>query len=113
MKAAHWSVKVKTTRVYRKACWFVFWSARPSLWEKGPVELEVEYRCPKGSVGYVAYDVQNAMTALKAGIDGLVDAGVVETDSHRNLQWGRFRLVTRLEDMAGKAPGVTVIVRRT
>jgi hypothetical protein len=111
---AHWSAKTSAIRAYRKACWVAFWSARPSAWVRGPVELEVEYRCPRGSNGYVAYDVQNAMAAMKAGIDALVDAGVVETDSHHNVRWGRFTLITRADEMRarGKHPGITIIVSR-
>lgn len=50
------------------------------------VSMSVEFAI-KGSrgVGYAPRDEANALTSVKAGIDGLIDAGVVVDDDRRHL----------------------------
>jgi hypothetical protein len=108
-------VKRRATAKYRTQCAWVFAAAKPLDWRIGRVVIEVEYRCPREAKlthGYVALDSMNAQAAMKGCVDALIDAGVVATDSHHNLSWGPFRLVTRADQMQGKKPGVTMTVRR-
>lgn len=105
---AHWAKKHRATRDHRYDCAMLARSTKPKGWEACAVSLEVEYRCARDALGYVARDVQNAMAALKAAIDGLIDAGIAPNDSKKWLQWDRFNLVTRKHP---KGDGVTVIVR--
>lgn len=112
MTLAHWAGKRRATRKYRKACWYAFITAKPKGWKPGPVVLDMEYRCPRGSVGLVVYDRANAIAAVKPMPDALQDAGIIDTDSHKNLDWGRVTLITQAAAMKGKTPGVTVTVRK-
>jgi len=109
---AHWAVKKRAIREYRTSCGDLFLSAKLQagwLIANGGVELEVEYRCPMKSAGYVARDTQNAIAAMKPAIDGMVDAQIVPNDSARYVAWGQFRLVTRKSD---RGEGITIVVRR-
>lgn len=99
-------------RSYRKACAIWFYKAKPAGWQPCKVFIEIEYRCPRDSDGYVAFDVQNAIAALKPGLDAMTDMRIVPSDSHEFVQWGAFRLITQAAAMKGKTPGVTVTVRR-
>lgn len=110
---AHWAVKAAATKRHRTDAGFLFKIAKPKGWKPVPVEISVEYRCPKGSAGYVAHDEQNAKSSLKAAVDAMVDAGIIPTDSHRWLTWGDFVLVTSKRDRAIKdgGEGVTIMVR--
>lgn len=110
---AHWAVKSSATKRERAAAAWVFKFRKPKGWTPVPIEIDVEYRCPKDAGGYIAQDEQNAKAALKATIDGMVDAGIIPTDSHKWLSWGAFSLVTTKRDPAFKArgEGVTITVR--
>ena len=105
----HYMARARATRYYRTRCFVI---ARNHLlgsgWVPGRVEIDMEYRCPKGSDGYVAMDLANAMSATKALIDGMVDAGVMPNDSRKYLTWGRMELIPHKNPMG---EGVTVIVR--
>lgn len=104
----HWAKKSRATRDHRYDCAILAKTMKPRGWQACAVSLEVEYRCARGALGYIARDVQNAMSALKAAIDGLIDAGIAPNDSKKWLQWDGFTLVTRKNP---KGDGVTVIVR--
>lgn len=106
----HWGKKTRATKAYRSDCADIaFVEVRRAAWVPRRVVLDVEYRCSQKAAGYVAKDVQNAISAMKAGVDGLVDAGVAENDSKAHITWGAFDLVTR---KSAKGDGVTVTVRR-
>lgn len=104
-------MKRRASRKYRRDCGYAFMAVKPRDWKPSKVVVDVEYRCPRGAPGYVAFDVQNAIAALKSGIDALADVGVIETDHHENVRWGRFELITQQRQMRGLIPGVTLIVR--
>jgi hypothetical protein len=106
----HWAKRSKFIRWERTAAAYRFAQAKPRNWRPEPVRLEIRYVCPFGSAGYCPRDTQNAIGALKAAIDGMVDAGVVPDDSARWVSWGGFELSRE----AGVAPGVYVtVVART
>ena len=111
---AHWAVKAKHTKAYRTACGWRFRQSKPRKWKPTPCEISLEYRCCKGASGYVAKDLQNAISACKALVDGMVDADIVANDSNVHLTWGTVDLVTRKDDprWQAKGDGVTVTVRR-
>lgn len=88
----HWSKLARATQQARMLAKHRFRSAKPGDWIQQPVRLEVVYRCPYGSRGYCPRDAQNAIGALKAAIDGMVDAGVVPDDSAKWVTWGEFQL---------------------
>jgi Holliday junction resolvase RusA-like endonuclease len=108
VKNTFWA-RMKATRSYRRTCGVLFRQAMPVGWLAGPVEIDMEYRCSKGAVGYVARDLQNVIAAMKAGIDALVDAGIAPNDSKKYLAWGHVSLITT---KSAKADGVTITVRR-
>lgn len=68
------------------------------------------YRAFRGCPGYHAFDVQNAIAALKPAIDGMNDAGLIPSDSNAWLAWGPFTLLTTKRE--AKTAGVTITVRR-
>ena len=109
----HWAAKARATKKYRTACAWAFTAAKPKGWKQRPIVIDVGYRCSANAPGYVAHDSQNAIASLKAAADGIVDAGIIPTDSHDWLEWGGVSLVTRKDDPAWKllGDGVTVTVR--
>ena len=112
MTGPHWSTKRGAARRYRQACGVQLLRAKPRGWAPGPIVIDVEYRCPRDSVGYVAFDAQNAIAAMKQSLDAFADAGIVKSDHHENVRWGQFTLITQAAGMRGKKPGVTIFVRR-
>lgn len=102
----HYLAKAKATKQARRAAWYWFRRELPQGWRQRPVRLEVIYHCPRGAFGYCPRDTQNAIAALKASIDGMVDAKVIPDDNGQWLSWGRVQL-TRHGDMK---PGVYVTV---
>ena len=60
---------------------------------------------------YHPLDAGNAWGALKATIDGLVDALIVASDSHRHLEIGEIRLLRAKSEHKGKAEIVLTIER--
>lgn len=100
--------KARATKKYRHDCGYRLLAAKPRGWARCAVVIDVEYRCSRDANGYAPRDVQNAIAALKAGIDGMADAGIIPGDSKKFLSWGRFDLVTTMNP---KGDGVTLIVR--
>jgi crossover junction endodeoxyribonuclease RusA len=99
-----WAIKAKATKAARSEAWYWFRQAKPANWEPVPIRIDVEYNCPKQATGYRPRDSMNGIAAMKAQIDGMVDAGVIPDDSCKWLSWGSFTL-TR----AGRA-GVRITV---
>ncbi len=106
------AARAAAVKRYRSSCGWAAKAFMPKLWAPGPVRIDVTYCAGKKAAGYVPHDTQNAITSLKAGIDGLVDAGVMPTDSHKWLAWGSFELVTRKDDRRWKGEGVYITVSR-
>lgn len=102
-------VKAKAKKWYREGCYYMALQAMPKGWAAIRVELDVEYRCSGTSEGYAPRDSMNAMAAMKAGIDGLIDAGVAPDDSNAHLSWGALSLITR---RSPKGDGITITVRK-
>jgi crossover junction endodeoxyribonuclease RusA len=88
----HWSERARATSAYRKEAWAMFLQAKPRDWTRRPVKLQVHMRYGRGSRGYKPQDVQNAIGALKAAIDGMVDAGIVPDDSAQWVSWGEVSI---------------------
>ena len=112
---AHWAPKARAVKGYREvAAWEIrraYGFRRRAVLPH--VTIDVQYRCPHGAAGYVAYDEQNAIAALKSALDGLADAGIVKSDSKKYVSWGSIELVTTARELArlGKTEGVTITVR--
>lgn len=88
----HWSHRHRATRAYRDQCWASFHARRPVGWKPCAVSIEVDYYACRKSKGYKPRDIQNALSALKAAIDGMIDAKIAPSDSRANVQWGGIRL---------------------
>lgn len=52
---------------------------------KGAVRVEIVWNMAPDKNAYHPLDIQNAIASLKAAMDGVVDAGVIEKDSHRTV----------------------------
>jgi len=52
---------------------------------------------------YRPLDTMNAIAALKAAIDGIVDAGVLPGDSHKQVQWGDVNLYRTAKEHKGRS----------
>ena len=112
--SSHWGSRAKATRGCRHDAWVAFLQAKPKDWpEDREVEVDIEYRCCRKIEGYIAFDQANALAALKAYIDGMVDAKVVKNDSRKMLRIAHMELFTRATDKPVKerGPGVTFTVR--
>lgn len=108
----HYMVRARATKQHRHDCYLVMLGAKPKGWEgNSPIELDFVYRAFRGCGGAVFRDCTNALSACKALIDGIVDAGVVPNDSKRWLSIGHFKLMTTARE-AKNCPGVFVRVRR-
>lgn len=77
-------------------------SQKPKL-AKSIVSMTYDVSPQKLGSGYRPRDVQNAVIACKAYIDGCKDAGLIVDDSARHLAWGDCQ-ITR-----GGKPGVTLV----
>lgn len=110
----HWAAKGGAVKGYREACGWMFKSVRRHFpKDPVPIIIDVEYRATRGCGGAVCYDEDNARASLKAAIDGMVDAGIIPTDSKKWLRWGDFTLITNKRSAAWKArgDGVTITIR--
>lgn len=91
----HWAAKARATKRYRYES-FVEWKKaimHAGGWTPIPVELRVEYTHFRRADGYLPMDEENAIAAIKAAIDGMVDAGIVPTDSAKWLRVGRLVII--------------------
>ena len=111
----HFMLRSRATKNSRFEAFVEFSKARMVTQWTGDkrVEVDIEYRCHSKARGYKPKDVVNALSALKAYLDGMVDAKVVKNDSAVWLKLGSVALYTRAEDAPVKlrGPGVTFTVR--
>ncbi len=85
----HWAPKAKATAEYRQDVAMLWRLNAPHDWRTAPVVLSMEfYMGPTIERRYRPLDVGNAIGAMKAAIDGLIDAGMAPSDSHRNVMFG-------------------------
>lgn len=89
---AHWRYRHKATAEYRMIAKGCFNRDKPPGWHAEAVVIELDYYCCRESQGYRPRDVSNALSSVKAAIDGMVDAGVVANDSAKYVQWAGIRL---------------------
>lgn len=106
---AHWATKAEATKDHRFSCGVLARAQMPRGWVACAVEIDMQYRCSRRAEGAVVKDVQNALSAMKAAVDGLVDAGIAPNDSKKWLTWGAVSLITV---KSSKGDGVTIIVRK-
>lgn len=93
-----WRAKAAATKIYRGEVATL--ARRYASHFAGPVMLSHEwFMAPdirekaRGSVRrYRPLDEGNAIGALKAAVDGLVDAGLIKGDTHVLLKWGACTL---------------------
>lgn len=77
----HWSVKAKATKEYRHLAWAITLAqvrntlGKPPKWEQA--EVRAAFYWPTRH----RRDRDNAAASLKAYLDGIADAGVVENDA--------------------------------
>lgn len=106
----HWRSKAKATKEARiMAVFCIGWAIEGDMPNLGKAEVSMTYDVSpdKKNKGYRARDVQNAISACKAYIDGCKDAGLIVDDSAKHLSWGKCEIVKE-----GK-PGVTLVFRET
>lgn len=110
----HWSARARATKNHRFAAFVSLAAAkREAKWRTmRPIVLDIEYRCHAKATGYKPKDATNALAALKAAIDGIVDAGIIGNDSARWLTLGKLDLRTRASDKKVRelGPGVTFTI---
>lgn len=96
----HWATVSRAKRYYRDTCKLI---ARAEIVKRGwnapyQVTARVNVRfgmadrrlLPKGS--YIPRDIANGIAAIKAAIDGIVDAGLLEDDSKEYLLIGEVSI---------------------
>src|SRR5688572_9452789 len=75
----HWAALAAAKREYRRECRLLARNAmdtRTAYPLSAPVEALVVFTVPKGGMP----DTDNALASIKAGIDGICDAGVLAND---------------------------------
>lgn len=106
----HWAPKAKATQAARTtgmvAAMVATKSTKPKL-EKAIVTMvyDTTPRIRGVDDGYRPRDVQNALAAVKAYVDGCKDAGLIVDDNSGVLAWDRIEIV-----QSGK-PGVVLTFR--
>ena len=78
-RAKHWSIPARAKREYRKACWADARKAKDFSTTyplTGPLEAHVTFLTNTEQ----RMDLDNLIASLKAGLDGVADAGVIDND---------------------------------
>lgn len=102
-RSAHWSKRHAMTKVYREA---VAWQATRHRGLSHPISVtaEVVMKAP-------LMDAANYYPAVKAAIDGLVDAGVIPDDSPKYV--GRVTMVAPRKPIGGEAERLILTVEES
>lgn len=66
----HWRKRAAAAKAYRRDCGWLAIEADMTLPEEGVIPLAITFRAPTRR----SYDLDNALAAIKAGIDGCCDA---------------------------------------
>lgn len=98
---SHWAEKSRAVNDYRTYVRIRAMQAKPRDWhtlEKATI-----------SVTFVATDkrrrdLDNLLSSVKAGIDGLIDASIIKDDSAQHLSYGSIKLIQ------GEEPKTIVII---
>lgn len=102
----HWAVKAKAAREAKQTAFVVARQYRATSHDwRGlapPVALLVTFYAPDRK----ARDTDNLIASLKAGIDGLVQSGLLTGDDTTALRWGEPLFVL------GAAPGKVTLTLR-
>ena len=108
-KSSHHQAKAKAVKVQRTEAWG---KARSALQKGGfskatrarisAVFLMGQRELYPSTSYYRPRDRQNAISSIKGAVDGLVDAGVLEADSHKYLDWGPVVLKRDAKEHGGK-----------
>lgn len=108
----HWMARARATKRYRYDAFVLFSIEKTRARWKGdrPAAITIEYRHTRESEGYHPKDVMNAVHACKPAIDGMVDAKVVKDDTKKWLRLDGLTLLTSLEELGDKKPGITITV---
>lgn len=100
---SHWRVKAKATKLYRELAYLrakqAIGKAFPPRWAKASVHCAFYFRTVRFQ------DPDNCISSMKAGFDGLADAGMVGND--RNLWPDRPSMAKD-----AKNPRVVITVRK-
>lgn len=86
----HWAVKARAVNAYRTYVYLMANQARPRDWEvleKATISLTFI------AVDRRRRDLDNLLSSFKAGIDGLIDAGILRDDSAEHLAYGSIKLI--------------------
>ena len=94
----HWRTVSTSRKQYREECRFVALAAlRDARWEtpqRVTVALLFGIKGARAVKRYAPRDEANAIYAFKAGIDGLIDAGLAPDDSGKHLSLGGVSLTS-------------------
>jgi Holliday junction resolvase RusA-like endonuclease len=125
----HYSKRSKATQEYRKAAWALMREALPKDWKPVPVRIshawymgqsaaETKLRASYLACGgkkrlssefYRPRDKQNAIAALKAVVDGFVDAKLVPDDSAQWVDWGPCTFYSKPDQHGGRSCVVVTV----
>lgn len=94
----HWRTVSAAKREYRReVCLVATYAAREQGWQRparAVVSLAFGIKGGRQVQRYQPQDEANALNAFKAGLDGIVDAGVVADDSRKHLSIGRVEITS-------------------
>lgn len=107
----HWRPKAAATKLHREEARMYGIASNLRLsgmvrihhdWYMGKTKAEL-FTGGRSDRRYHPLDIGNAIAALKAAIDGLVDAGVLPGDTHKQVQWGECRLLRTAKAHGGRS----------
>ncbi len=119
----HFRHRSTATKEYRKAVWAIAKEAMPAVYVPVPVRIHHEWYMGQSktetslraaylasggkkklpSEFYRPRDKQNAIAALKAAIDGIVDARIIPDDNDEWLDWGQCTFYRKPEQHGGRS----------
>lgn len=113
----HWRVRHRADKLARTVAQLYAHSAVVSAsWQTADrVRIHIDWYMARvtgfKAKCYHPLDIQNALGALKSTIDGLVDGGVVVSDSHKHVQFGDVRLHRTKKEHQGRTAVVLTVER--
>jgi len=107
----HWRKKGDAIRQYRQEAFACAAQQAGGIRFQRPVRVDHAWYMGKSQKEslkvipprYRPLDEGNAIAALKAAIDGVVDAGVLVSDSHDRVKWGECSLFRNKKEHQGRS----------
>lgn len=98
----HWGATRNLTGAWRHAFYVLAMAQKPPKWEQAHIVADCRVRHPLPDTG-------NVYPALKAGLDGLIDAGVLPDDSAKHVLSITMNAPTKCDKGEPESMTITVV----